>query len=295
MLRKKSKGIMTGSRAIRERGIQTLEWVGLSAVILTLLLGMLSVMPAGGQAIGAQMHSTISNWVEVWSTAGQLGADPGGGSFSPGDTYPPDVSPYQQFDPYYGGLDPDLLGTSDPYASSATPNGRFDAACPDCGPSWWKEVVKFSSKLPGALKHTYEGLSTSPYPYMYLKDYRPPSKLGTLWTSVSSSNAWISNGIVATGINFVDYKTGWFNSDNKGKPIASTEFASAVTVDTFVGVTAGAIGAAVLGPGLLAAAAGMGLVIVGNYVTCRITGKDATDWAKEGVKKAYDGAINLLR
>ncbi len=297
MSRRALQGKTKGRRGVGERGVETLEWVGLSALVLTLLLGMFSTMPAGGQAVGAAMHSTISTWVEAWSSAGQLGADLGRGSFSPGDTYPLDVSHDQQFDPYYGGLDPDVLGTSDPYASSATANGRLDAACPDCGPNWWKELAKFSSKLPlsGTPKQTYEGLTSSRYPYVYVKDYRPPSKLGDLWRSVSSSNAWISNGIAATSINLIDYKWGWFNPANKGKPIASTDFASAVTVDTIAGVTAGAVATAVLGPGI-AAAIGAAVLLVGiDYAVCKITGKKATDKGKEVVKQLYDGALGLLR
>jgi len=75
---------VTSCRGTGERGAQTLEWIGLSAVILTLLLGTLSVMPAGGQAIGAQMHSTISNWVELWSGGGAASAGLGGGTFASG-------------------------------------------------------------------------------------------------------------------------------------------------------------------------------------------------------------------
>jgi hypothetical protein len=73
---------MNGRRGISERGVETLEWIGLSALVLTLLLGILSTMPAGGQAVGAEMHSTISTWVEAWSGAGGPGAGPGHGSFS---------------------------------------------------------------------------------------------------------------------------------------------------------------------------------------------------------------------
>lgn len=87
MLTKRLEGIAKRCRVAGERGVETVEWIGLSAVILTLLLGMFSMMPAGGQAIGSQMHSTISNWVEVWSGGGPAGAALGGGSFASGGQY----------------------------------------------------------------------------------------------------------------------------------------------------------------------------------------------------------------
>ena len=81
------EGCVTSCRGTGERGAQTLEWIGLSAVILTLLLGMFSMMPAGGQAIGSQMHATISTWVEVWSGGGAAAAGLGGGTFASGGPY----------------------------------------------------------------------------------------------------------------------------------------------------------------------------------------------------------------
>ena len=330
MLRKKFPSIMTGNKAIRERGIETLEWVGLSAVILTLLLGMLSVMPAGGQAIGTQMHSTISNWVEVWSTAGQVGADPGGGSFSPGDTDLASVPPDQQYDPYYGGLDPDLLGTSDPYASSATPNGTFEAACPDCGPNWLETTVKAGLGLfrpggglqsakeasrivaqdGGKYVSVYKGAPAGLRPGQYLANN---PKITSYTTSAGAlkkhltGSSWASAGLWNSVVNAIDYKTGFFNPENKGKPIVSTEFAADVTVDTVMGVASHALAAAavtatIAAAGITAPAWATALVVAGttvavaagvDWLTCKITGKKATEWAKEGLKTAYNGVVDL--
>jgi hypothetical protein len=132
MVRSKFKRIVKCSKAIRERGIETLEWIGMSAVILTLLLGMLSVMPTGGQAIGAQMHSTINNWVEVWSTGGQLGGGLGSGRFSYGSGYPygPSTSVGASRGNQAGsGLAPpsgQVLG-----ASTGNPSTGYESACGD--------------------------------------------------------------------------------------------------------------------------------------------------------------------
>lgn len=55
------------SRDRRDCGVETIEWIALAAVVLALLLGVLTVMSPGGQAVATQMLDQITSWVDRWS------------------------------------------------------------------------------------------------------------------------------------------------------------------------------------------------------------------------------------
>ena len=53
-------------KLLNEKGIETIEWIALSAVILVLLMGALSLMTDFGQATAALIFGKISDWIGRW-------------------------------------------------------------------------------------------------------------------------------------------------------------------------------------------------------------------------------------
>lgn len=87
MIKKRFKGItMRCNKTICERGIETIEWIAMAAVILTLLAGMLTMATPMGRDVATSMVGKISQWVARWGGEGSpvAGGSPPGGQYSPG-------------------------------------------------------------------------------------------------------------------------------------------------------------------------------------------------------------------
>jgi hypothetical protein len=63
-----------GSVVHGQRGIETIEWIALAAVILALLAGMLFLASPMGQAVSASIFGKTSQWVGLW-TGGEKAGD----------------------------------------------------------------------------------------------------------------------------------------------------------------------------------------------------------------------------
>jgi len=77
-----------------ERGIETIEWIALAAVVLVLLMGMLLVATPGGQQMATSMFGKTSEWINRWTGGGS-----GPGASDPSVSGPPRVSGPSTHDP----------------------------------------------------------------------------------------------------------------------------------------------------------------------------------------------------
>lgn len=72
-----------------QRGIETVEWIAVAAVILTLLAGMLTMATPMGRTMATSMVDKMSAWIARWSGEGSTSSgtvsSPSGVSESPGD------------------------------------------------------------------------------------------------------------------------------------------------------------------------------------------------------------------
>lgn len=57
---------------MRERGIETVEWIALAAVVLALLLGIMVVFTPGGRQVATEVIGQVTAWVERWSGGGAV-------------------------------------------------------------------------------------------------------------------------------------------------------------------------------------------------------------------------------
>ncbi len=70
-----------------ERGISTLDWIGLTAVVLTLLTAIIVYgQTAGGRQLGAAMASGFGCQIRAWDHGGRCS---GGGSYRYGQGHTP--------------------------------------------------------------------------------------------------------------------------------------------------------------------------------------------------------------
>ena len=54
------------SKVEDEKGIETIEWIALAAVILVLLMGALAMMTDFGRATAGLIFEKISEWINRW-------------------------------------------------------------------------------------------------------------------------------------------------------------------------------------------------------------------------------------
>jgi len=54
------------AKAQDEKGIETIEWIALAAVILVLLMGAMAMMTDFGQATAGLIFEKISEWINRW-------------------------------------------------------------------------------------------------------------------------------------------------------------------------------------------------------------------------------------
>jgi len=59
---------------MRQRGIETVEWIALAAVILVLLLGVMVVFTPGGRQVATEAIGQLTAWIDRWSGGGAVAA-----------------------------------------------------------------------------------------------------------------------------------------------------------------------------------------------------------------------------
>jgi len=350
-LRKSRRGV--NSSPADQSGVETIEWIATGALILVLALGMFDVLTMAGGQIGGSVYYKIDEWVARWNSGGSgspgsgqvVSIQPSGGGYAGGGSggqpgyygpWAPDGGSGGQPGAY--GPESGLPGQYyyDPYNAQYVPAMGSEGEClgEGCGPNLertaislltrWQSSTHLFSQIGRILPHgdsyvrVLKGAPADLAPGRHLA-YKPTvtqytTATGMLKRGLSSGSAWARSGVIATAVNVIDYKTGWFNPENKGKPILSTDFAASVGVDTGVGVVAGAVGGAavtwgvgalaaagiaVTAPawalGLAAAAVGTVAVIGVDYVTCKLTGTKATTWLKGKAKQGLDGGLNSAK
>ncbi len=58
--------VSLGSRLRREKGVETVEWIALAAVILVLLLSIMAVFSEQGRAVGEAIIAKLTEWINRW-------------------------------------------------------------------------------------------------------------------------------------------------------------------------------------------------------------------------------------
>lgn len=54
------------SKPRSEKGIETIEWIALAAVILVLLMAIMAVFSEQGRAVGAAIIAKLIEWINRW-------------------------------------------------------------------------------------------------------------------------------------------------------------------------------------------------------------------------------------
>jgi hypothetical protein len=294
-----------------ERGISTLDWIGLTAVVLTLLTAIIFYgQTAGGRQLGAAMASGLRCQTRAWDHGGRCS---GGGSYRYGEGYTP--SGFSDSGSFSGGS-----GLSSGSGASGGGGGGAAGGTSSSQRPWYVERAGEIKGAGDTLQHWraarggFEIVRQGPDtivrgsrglnrlvdlpPGKYRADnirvakyYSPKAAFKSAFTK---SN-FLTTLVIEGGKNLYDYTFG----EHKDKGVLSTDFAASTGVDVGTGIlttaASGAIAVGVLGATAPAWVIVGGTVAVGVGIGYLLNKTGITDALKRGTKNLLDRGKNFLK